>query len=174
MTTSLLSVPTTTPEHLEFCFRRADIDGSGTLDINEVAAALCDLHDDERIRHVLAASSSACVRDATGLGAVEAAAPVAARIFMLLDDTNTGWLWPNEFARGMVTLHKCCKSLRLPAPPEERRRIDALFKKADLDGDRHVDLNEWLFLVHQLALSSHCARYAESPVFCPLLLRHAR
>ena len=24
-----------TPEHLEFCFRRADIDGSGTLDINE-------------------------------------------------------------------------------------------------------------------------------------------
>lgn len=102
---SVTVAPKLSEEEMLLAYEHADIDGSGVLDINEVAAALTHAWEEKYVRDAMRlVHLSARVKDAFKVDQLRRALPVAARLMREMDADADGVVTLNEFCSGFGEL----------------------------------------------------------------------
>ena len=102
---SVTVAPKLSEEEMLRAYEHADIDGSGVLDINEVAAALTHAWEEKYVRDAMRlVHLSARVKDAFKVDQLRRALPVAARLMREMDADADGVVTLNEFRAGFGEL----------------------------------------------------------------------
>jgi hypothetical protein len=102
---SVTVAPKLSEEEMLLAYEHADIDGSGVLDINEVAAALTHAWEEKYVRDAMRlVHLSARIKDAFKVDELRRALPVAARLMREMDADSDGVVTLHEFCTGFGEL----------------------------------------------------------------------
>jgi calmodulin len=121
-------------EEFKKTFQHYDKDGSGTIDPAEFTAlvhSLGDKHSDSEIQGIIKKI------DIDGSGHLDFTEFLTYMAFRTYDKDNSGTITPDELKHAM---HDMGKNL----PDAE---VNAMIKKADHNGDGHIDLHEFVLMM---------------------------